>query len=133
MTESGYQAFLERVAEGRGMTTDEVHAVAQGRVWSGQMALEHGLVDELGGLERAVALAKEKAGFDASDRFELVVYPEKKSIFAALLTSLMQRRSTTSLPLETLRPQQLLERSPLLKSLMRGETQALMPFQIELK
>ena len=133
MIESGYQAFLERVAEARGMTTDEVHAVAQGRVWSGQMALEHGLVDELGGLERAIALAKEKAGFDASDPFELVVYPEKKSIFEALLTSLMQSRSSTSLPLETLRPQQLLERSPLLKSLMRGETHALMPFQIELR
>ena len=133
MIESGYQAFLERVAEGRGMTTDEVHAVAQGRVWSGQMALEHGLVDELGGLERAIALAKEKAGFDASDPFQLVVYPEKKSMFEALLTSLMQSRSSTSLPLETLRPGELLDRSPLLKSLMRGETQALMPFQIELK
>ncbi len=133
MLESGYQAFLERVAEARGMTTEQVHAVAQGRVWSGQLALEHGLVDELGGLERAIELAKEKAGFEASDRFELVVYPEKKSIFEALLTSLMQSRSTTNLPLETLRPQQLLERSPLLKSLMRGETQALMPFQIELK
>ena len=133
MIESGYHAFLERVAEARGMTTDEVHAVAQGRVWSGQMALEHGLVDELGGLERAITLAKEKAGFNASDPFELVVYPEKKSIFEALLTSLMQSRSSTSLPLDTLRPSELLDRSPLLKSLMRGETQALMPFQIELR
>ena len=133
MLESGYQAFLERVAEARGMTTEQVHAVAQGRVWSGQMALEHGLVDELGGLERAIALAKEKAGFEASDRFELVVYPEKKSIFEALFTSLMQNRSSVSLPLETLRPRELLERSPLLESLMRGETHALMPFQIELR
>ena len=97
------------------------------------MALEHGLVDELGGLERAITLAKEKAGFNASDPFELVVYPEKKSIFEALLTSLMQSRSSTSLPLDTLRPSELLDRSPLLKSLMRGETQALMPFQIELR
>ncbi len=133
MIESGYQAFLERVAEARGMTTDEVHAVAQGRVWSGKMALEHGLVDELGGLERAIELAKEKAGFKASDRFELVVYPEKKSIFEALLTSLLQSRSSTSLPFEAMRPQELLDRSPLLKSLARGGTHALMPFQLELK
>ena len=133
MIESGYQAFLQRVAEARGMTTDEVHAVAQGRVWSGKMALEHGLVDELGGLERAIELAKEKAGFKASDRFELVVYPEKKSIFEALLTSLMQTRSSTSLPVAAMHPNQLLEHSPLLRSLMRGETHALMPFQIELK
>jgi len=133
MIESGYQAFLERVAEARGMTTDEVHAVAQGRVWSGKMALEHGLVDELGGLERAIELAKEKAGFNASDRFELVVYPEKKSIFEALLKSVMQTRSSTSLPVEAMSPKQLLERSPLLESLMSGQTHALMPFQIELK
>lgn len=132
MLEAGYDAFLHRVAEARGKTTEEVHAVAQGRVWTGKMALEHGLVDELGGLERAIELAKEKAGFQASDRFELVVYPEKKSIFEALLSNLIQTRAASRLPLEMWQPSELIERSPLLESLMRGEAHAVMPFQLVL-
>ena len=52
-----YKTFVGKVAKGRNMTFDEVHEVAQGRVWSGTQALEQGLVDELGGLDRAVALA----------------------------------------------------------------------------
>ncbi|MBC8423426.1 signal peptide peptidase SppA [bacterium] len=49
-----YERFLERVAEGRGLDRDQVHAVAQGRVWTGRQALEAGLVDGLGGLDRAL-------------------------------------------------------------------------------
>lgn len=133
--EAGYEAFLERVAEARGKSVEEVHEVAQGRVWSGEMALALGLVDELGGLERAIELAKEKAGFEASDRFELVTYPEKKSFFELLLTSFMQSRAVPpgNLALDAAQPAQLLERSPLLESLMRGNSHALMPFQIELR
>ncbi|HEY7697671.1 MAG TPA: signal peptide peptidase SppA, partial [Vicinamibacteria bacterium] len=74
--ESGYQAFLERVAESRKKTTDEVHKVAQGRVWSGRDAKDLGLVDELGGLKRALDLAKEKAGFAADAKVELRVLPQ---------------------------------------------------------
>jgi protease-4 len=56
-----YEIFLARVAEGRGFSRDEAHAVAQGRVWTGQQALERGLVDELGGLDTALAKAAELA------------------------------------------------------------------------
>jgi protease IV len=56
-----YRRFVEKVAEGRDMTTEEVEAIASGRVWSGEDALEHGLVDQLGGFEEAIALAAEKA------------------------------------------------------------------------
>jgi protease-4 len=62
--EETYNTFLSRVSEGRGMTVDQVNAVAQGRVWSGVDALENGLVDELGGLEDAVAAAAELADVD---------------------------------------------------------------------
>src|SRR5690606_3545089 len=58
----GYRRFLEVVAEGRGMTTQEVDALAQGRVWSGQDALEIGLVDQLGGVDAALAAAADLAG-----------------------------------------------------------------------
>ena len=79
-----YEQFLAKAAEGRETTRDVVHAVAQGRVWTGRQALEHGLVDDLGGLSRAIALAKEQAGIDADDEVRLVVYPRPKSFFELL-------------------------------------------------
>jgi protease IV len=54
-----YDLFVGRVAEGRKMTADEVHAVAQGRVWTGQQAKKRGLVDHIGGLRQALARARE--------------------------------------------------------------------------
>jgi protease-4 len=60
--DADYRRFLEDVAEDRGMTPEEVHEIAQGRVWTGRQALELGLVDELGGLYEAVEKAKEMAG-----------------------------------------------------------------------
>jgi protease IV len=56
-----YDIFLEKVADGRNMTKEAVDEIGQGRVWSGENALEIGLVDELGGLDRAVKLAAELA------------------------------------------------------------------------
>jgi len=68
--EHGYSQFIELVAEYRGMTTEEVDAVAQGRVWTGTQALDRGLVDQLGTLEEAVASAARMAG--VADDFESV-------------------------------------------------------------
>jgi protease-4 len=59
--QKGYRDFLDRVSEARNMTTDEVDAIARGRVWSGTDAHELGLVDKLGGLEEAIASAAEMA------------------------------------------------------------------------
>ena len=132
IVESGYQAFLERVAEARGKTTEEVHAVAQGRVWTGRSALEHGLIDELGGLERAIAIAKEKIDLEPSDRVALVIYPEKKNIFEAILSSLIQTREVLQLPARALSPQELLRRSPLLRALASGQPLAMMPYELTL-
>ena len=60
-----YDRFIATVAEGRDMSIEEVEAVASGRVWSGEDALEHGLIDQLGGFEEALALAAEKAGLES--------------------------------------------------------------------
>ncbi len=57
-----YEDFTDKVARGRAMTREAVHEVARGRVWTGADAFEHGLVDELGGLRRAVEIARERAG-----------------------------------------------------------------------
>ncbi|MBB5164420.1 signal peptide peptidase SppA [Mycobacterium sp. AZCC_0083] len=70
-----YTDFVQRVAQGRGMTVEAVEAVARGRVWTGADALERGLVDELGGLRTAIDRAKLLAGFDADTDVKLVSLP----------------------------------------------------------
>jgi len=73
-----YRVFLGRVAEGRGMTPAAVDSIAQGRVWSGAMAKRLGLVDELGGLDRAVEIARARAKLDPEGSTILDVYPRPK-------------------------------------------------------
>ncbi|HEY2315106.1 MAG TPA: signal peptide peptidase SppA [Streptosporangiaceae bacterium] len=68
-----YADFTGKVADGRGMTTEQVHEVARGRVWTGADALAHGLVDELGGVDRAAAIARRRAGLP--DSAPLRVFP----------------------------------------------------------
>ncbi|MBY0289818.1 MAG: signal peptide peptidase SppA [Mycobacteriaceae bacterium] len=70
-----YSDFVERVAEGRKMTVEAVDAVARGRVWTGADALEHGLIDELGGFRTAINRAKLLAGLDPDDDVRLINYP----------------------------------------------------------
>jgi protease-4 len=70
-----YDDFVARVAAGRGLSTEEVDAVARGRVWTGADAAERGLVDELGGLRTAVRRAKVLAGLDAEAQVRTVSYP----------------------------------------------------------
>jgi protease-4 len=130
---TGYDTFLERVAESRKKTIEEVHAVAQGRVWSGEDAQELGLVDELGGLRRAIEIAKERAGFDADARVELRIFPEKKPLFEYLLSSFLTG-SGTDLPFHGLHwPRELLARSPLASHLLAGAPLALMPYELAIR
>lgn len=85
MMEAAYKIFVTRVAEGRGKTYEQIHEIAQGRVWTGAAARERGLVDELGGLEAALAEARSLAKVDASVALE--VYPPEptlKDIVASL-------------------------------------------------
>jgi protease-4 len=70
-----YTDFVQRVADGRGMTVEAVDAVARGRVWTGADAKEHGLVDELGGLRAAIERSKVLAGFDADAEVKIVGLP----------------------------------------------------------
>jgi protease-4 len=71
-----YAKFLQLVADSRDMTVEQVHEVAQGRVWTGQAALQHGLVDGLGEIDEAIQLAAQRAGL-AEDEFE-VSWPERE-------------------------------------------------------
>ncbi|WP_026968676.1 signal peptide peptidase SppA [Algoriphagus terrigena] len=82
--EEGYETFISRVAEGRGMHPDSVKKVASGRVWTGTQAKERGLVDVLGGLNTAIEIAAGK--IDAGDDYRVVYYPEQKTWVEDLLS-----------------------------------------------
>jgi protease-4 len=73
----GYRTFVAQVAQGRGMTAEQVEAAAQGRVWSGMDGKKVGLVDEIGGLDRAIQIARTAAGIGPHQEFEIVELPGK--------------------------------------------------------
>ena len=79
-----YKNFVTKVAQGRHMTPEGVNAIAQGRVWTGAQAKERGLVDALGGLDTAVAIAKQRAHIPADEDVDLVVYSPRRSFYEAL-------------------------------------------------
>ena len=79
-----YDQFLTKVAEGRNMTKAEVNAVGRGRVWTGAQARDLKLVDELGGLTKAVELAKGLAGIAREEEVRLVVWPKKRTFWGSL-------------------------------------------------
>ncbi|HEU4937364.1 MAG TPA: signal peptide peptidase SppA [Vicinamibacterales bacterium] len=76
-----YDAFVEKAAAGRNTTPERIDAIGQGRVWTGAQGKQLGLVDELGGLERALAVAKQRAKLAPDSEVEIVVYPGKKSFY----------------------------------------------------
>jgi protease-4 len=132
--EAFYDQFVEKVATSRHSTPEKIDALAQGRVWTGQQAKERGLVDALGGLDRAIELTKERAKIPADSDVELVVYPPRRSFYEILSDQLngtnqsleVSRWLSASLSkgeLEVLRTM----RGPL-AMFRRGEPLALMPF-----
>lgn len=80
-----YEDFVSRVAKGRGLTTDAVDAIAQGRVWAGGDAIKIGLVDEWGGLTDAIRYAATMANLD---NYQLVEYPVVPPVYDQLLASM---------------------------------------------
>jgi protease-4 len=76
-----YDQFLTKVADGRNMSKEDVDRIGKGRVWTGSQAREIGLVDELGGLSRAIELAKELAGIPSEEGVRLLVWPKKISFW----------------------------------------------------
>jgi protease-4 len=84
---STYQAFLERVAEGRKRKVADIEPLAQGRVWMGEQAKGNGLVDQLGGLDAAIDLVRQRAKIPAGERIRLVPFPRKRTLFEQLFSS----------------------------------------------
>ncbi len=85
LNEAFYETFVTKTAEGRKKKREEIEAVAQGRVWTGQEALAAGLVDALGGLDAAVRVAREKARIPKGEEVQLVVLPARKGLLETLM------------------------------------------------
>jgi len=81
----GFNAWVEDIAKHREMTFEEVDSVARGRVWTGRQAIERNLVDELGGIDAAIEIIKEKVEAPAGDNVTFVHYPVKKSFVESLM------------------------------------------------
>lgn len=129
-----YQTFKERVAAGRDMTVDAVDEVAQGRVWTGQKAATIGLVDELGGLDDAIAAAVELA--DIED-YRVKEYPQTKEPLQQLLDDIMgkdQTKAYTQSRIKAELGEEFYQYYQYAKEIqnMKG-VQARMPFMIEIK
>ena len=80
-----YEDFVRKAAEGRGKTKEEIHEIAQGRVWTGKQAKNIGLVDVLGGLDTALSLAKANAGLRDDDEVQIFVLPKPKTFVEFLV------------------------------------------------
>jgi protease-4 len=94
-----YATFTRKVAQGRGLSVEEVDRLGRGRVWTGTQAVAHGLVDQLGGLDTALRLAKEAAGIPAETSVQLLFYPKGKRLLETLLERLRgQADASLALP-----------------------------------
>ncbi len=85
--EATYRAVLSRVADGRKKKVEEIEPLAQGRVYLGSKARDIGLVDEIGGLDRAIELMKGRLKIDAKEHLRLTVYPRRKSVLDQIFGS----------------------------------------------
>jgi protease IV len=82
--DANYHDFVAKVADARKRPFDQIEPLAQGRVWLGDQAKARGLVDELGGIDRAIELVKQKAKIPASENVTIVMYPPRRSILDLL-------------------------------------------------
>ena len=134
-----YDDFLPKVAKGRNKDVEYIDSIAQGRVWTGTQAKERGLVDEFGGLEKAVEVAKQLANIPAEKGVRRVVLPTPRTFLqqwlgggdneASVMTE-QQRAAFAALPEDIRR---VLQHAAFLDRLQRGETMAMLPFDLRIR
>lgn len=132
-----YTDFLPKVAKGRGMDVEKVNALGQGRVWTGKQAKENGLIDEIGGLEKAIETAKILAKLPSDKDVKRVVYPTPRSFFDTYfswqvntLSQSKQKELVKALP-ENMR--RALRYAYMFDQMKKGDAMMLMPFELEIE
>lgn len=121
-TDAYYEMFLDKVASGRNMTRDEVHNVAQGRIWSGRRAVEIGLVDKLGTLEDAIDAASALAGIE---KYRIKEYPVFQNPLQKMISEIMDKDQSGANVLAKTKLPQLIN---FWDAVMSGEPQARLPW-----
>jgi protease IV len=134
-----FNNFVPKVSQGRNKTVEEVNTLGQGRVWTGTQAKANGLIDEFGGLEKAISIAKELAGLPADKDIRRVIFPEPRPFFETVFgsdnsadarTKEAQRAVIEALPKDA---QKALRYAELFERMQRGEAMTMMPFELEIK
>jgi protease IV len=120
-----YKDFVERVATARKQDYTQIDSLGQGRVWLGEQAKHNGLVDDLGGLDRAVEMVKQRAKIGAAEKITLVTYPPRKTLWDLLF------KSSSDSEVES-RIRALVGNVPI-RSLAHGGVLRLMPFTVTVK
>ncbi|WP_278718097.1 signal peptide peptidase SppA [Bacteroides caecimuris] len=129
MITEGYDTFVSRCAEGRQMPKEAIEKIAEGRVWTGETAKKLGLVDELGGIDKALDIAVAKAGIE---RYTVVSYPAKQDFFSSLLDT----KPTNYVESQLLKSKlgEFYQQFGLLKNLQeQSMIQARIPFELNIK
>ena len=128
-TENIYAVFTKKAAEGRKMSLEKLKSLASGRVWSGREAKGNGLIDEFGGLDKAIEIAAKSAKLKEGDY--RVRYPKEKNVFEEMITKFSNNAE------EAMLQQKLGDFAPYLKTLKKLQqmegTQARLPFDINIK
>ncbi|MEO8573122.1 MAG: signal peptide peptidase SppA [Pyrinomonadaceae bacterium] len=136
-----FNNFVPKVAKGRNKTNEEVDSMAQGRVWTGTQAKANGLIDEFGGLEKAIDVAKQLAGLPADKDIRRVVLPVPRPFFETIFGNSEETEASAA----DLRAQKALADSmpedvrkmfryaEMFDQMKRGEAMLLMPFELEIK
>jgi protease-4 len=123
-----YRDFIGKVAAARHLRFEDIEPVAQGRAWLGAQAKGNGLVDEIGGLDRAVEMVKKKANIAASEAVNLVNYPPRRSLFELL----MQKQSQDAeVQAEARLAKYLGVKTTLVRPWLRGGMLAVLPFRVD--
>ncbi|HKM91004.1 MAG TPA: signal peptide peptidase SppA [Candidatus Acidoferrales bacterium] len=97
MMKGMYHDFCKGVADGRHMTVERVNEIGRGRVWTGAQGKELGLVDELGGLTRAIGVARKLSGIPSGAKVQVVYYPREQTFLETLMASEEKQTSTNLL------------------------------------
>jgi protease-4 len=127
--DANYRDFVSKVAAGRHRRFEDIEPVAQGRAWLGSQAKSNGLVDEIGGLDKAIEMVKKKAGIAAGDKVQLVTYPQRRSIFELLF----QPSSDPDAQVEARLAKYLGVNTPSIRPWLHGGMLGVLPFRLEWK
>lgn len=134
-----FDNFLPKVSKGRNIEMEKANSIGQGRVWTGTQAKENGLIDEFGGLEKAIDVAKQLASLPADKDVKRVVFPAPRPFFetwfgnqddSEIKSQQAQKAFAESLPADVRRAFKYTE---IFDRMQRGEAMLMLPFELEIK